>query len=56
MLTGCRQDRNGVVVVVVEVVVVVVVVVVVPPDDVQYACLKHAEVNYWSKLKENSAY
>jgi len=27
---------------------------VVPPDDEQLAWLKHAEVNYWNKLKENN--
>jgi len=28
---------------------------VVPPDDKQQACSKHVEVNYWNKLKVNSA-
>ena len=27
----------------------------VPPDDEQYACSKHAEVNYWNKFEVNSA-
>jgi len=29
---------------------------VAPPDDEQLACSKHIEVNYWNKLKENSAF
>lgn len=28
---------------------------VVPPDDEQEACSKHVEVNYWNKLKVDSA-
>jgi hypothetical protein len=28
---------------------------IVPPDDEQQACSKHVEVNYWNKLKLNSA-
>ena len=28
---------------------------VAPPDDEQYTCLKQVEVNYWNKLKVNSA-
>jgi hypothetical protein len=27
----------------------------VPPDDEQWTCSKHLEVNYWNKLKVNTA-